>query len=308
MMNVSGARSLFDKYYSRILVNPKVEIVHELIQELNAIYDDGCRSGKIEEIKSQALEHPIANLVLEDPYTARARHKPRGYAGDAVLLDYIYMPDQKEIDQLRDVGKAVFSATTAGGNGKSVLWRQQHLAEKISQKTNRSDLKILSVACGHMRELSKINQKTLRDIEIYGLDQDNDSLLEVKKSYKSFPIVCLNNTIIDILRNKIDLPKFDLIYSAGLFDYLKQPVAKKLVSRLCPMLKDTGELVIGNFTPESDGRGFMAILMEWELEWRSKSELLSLFDGMEKVNLSYYLDQSGNVGYVAAKGFGASPE
>jgi hypothetical protein len=35
-------------------------------------------------------QHPINAVVLEDPYTARARNKPNGYAGDAVMLDYLY--------------------------------------------------------------------------------------------------------------------------------------------------------------------------------------------------------------------------
>src|SRR6185295_9427579 len=34
--------------------------------------------------------HPLRDLIYQDPFTHRAYHKPRGYAGDAVLLDYIY--------------------------------------------------------------------------------------------------------------------------------------------------------------------------------------------------------------------------
>src|SRR4029079_5690378 len=34
--------------------------------------------------------HPFRTTLHEDPHVLRASKKPRGYAGDAVLLDYIY--------------------------------------------------------------------------------------------------------------------------------------------------------------------------------------------------------------------------
>ena len=36
------------------------------------------------------LNHPIRDLLHQDPFTYRAFAKPRGYAGDAVMMDYIY--------------------------------------------------------------------------------------------------------------------------------------------------------------------------------------------------------------------------
>src|SRR5262249_44121844 len=36
------------------------------------------------------LRHPLRALLHQDPFTYRAYSKPRGYAGDAVLLDFIY--------------------------------------------------------------------------------------------------------------------------------------------------------------------------------------------------------------------------
>ena len=38
-------------------------------------------------IREVVRPHPLFSLCLEDPYTNRAFHKPRGFAGDAVMLD-----------------------------------------------------------------------------------------------------------------------------------------------------------------------------------------------------------------------------
>src|SRR6478735_1879201 len=34
--------------------------------------------------------HELRNWVYQDPFTRRAYEKPRGYAGDAVMMDYVY--------------------------------------------------------------------------------------------------------------------------------------------------------------------------------------------------------------------------
>ena len=38
----------------------------------------------------QILTHPLGELLHRDPFTRRGFDKPRGYAGDAVLIDYLY--------------------------------------------------------------------------------------------------------------------------------------------------------------------------------------------------------------------------
>src|SRR5262245_61405851 len=40
--------------------------------------------------REQVQSHPLHRLFLESPFTRRAFTKPRGYAGDAVLMDLIY--------------------------------------------------------------------------------------------------------------------------------------------------------------------------------------------------------------------------
>ena len=55
------------------------------------------------------LNHPIQSLLHQDPLTFRSFSKPRGYPGDAVLLDFIYRhPAQEdELEKASPIGRAV---------------------------------------------------------------------------------------------------------------------------------------------------------------------------------------------------------
>src|SRR5690242_11265267 len=52
-------------------------------------------------IANEVRPHRVLKLAHQDPFLSRAYDKPRGYAGDAVLLDFIYHhpANRRYIDQ-----------------------------------------------------------------------------------------------------------------------------------------------------------------------------------------------------------------
>jgi extracellular factor (EF) 3-hydroxypalmitic acid methyl ester biosynthesis protein len=67
--------------------------------------------------------------------------------------------------------------------------------------------------------------------------------------------------------------EFDAIYSAGLFDYLQGPTAVVLMRNLFVRLAPGGRLVVGNMAPENPTRWIMEHHLDWQLIYRSRSEL-----------------------------------
>src|ERR1700722_16398199 len=61
----------------------------DLISTLSSI-KAGVTSEVWKEVMSQCLAHPVRQLIHQDPFAFRCFTKPRGYAGDAVLIDYLY--------------------------------------------------------------------------------------------------------------------------------------------------------------------------------------------------------------------------
>ncbi|HLM61975.1 MAG TPA: class I SAM-dependent methyltransferase, partial [Pyrinomonadaceae bacterium] len=70
--------------------------------------------------------------------------------------------------------------------------------------------------------------------------------------------------------------KYELIWSAGLFDYFNDKRFKFLLKCLYSFLAPGGELVIGNFSENNPTRNYMEILGDWILHHRSKKLLINL--------------------------------
>lgn len=67
----------------------------------------------------------------------------------------------------------------------------------------------------------------------------------------------------------------DIVWSAGLFDYLDDKQLVFLLRRLYETVKPGGELVVGNFGPDNPSRNYMEF-GQWFLNHRSTDQLVAL--------------------------------
>jgi extracellular factor (EF) 3-hydroxypalmitic acid methyl ester biosynthesis protein len=207
---------------------------------MTEIWANAYMQGQVDRAIATVKEHELFSIAHQDPYSNRAYKKPRGYAGDAVMMDYVYAG--VAVDGTTDLGKAVFTGTTRGSMGLSVLFRRHLLTAHINQVASScSDFKILSVASGHCREVEGsllANPALAKAGRLVAFDQDPESCETVKKDYADYPVDVVCASVHKLLAgDESHLGKFDLIYSAGLFDYLIDPVAEKLIAALASMLK-----------------------------------------------------------------------
>jgi extracellular factor (EF) 3-hydroxypalmitic acid methyl ester biosynthesis protein len=239
------------------------------------------------------------NSLQQDPYTYRAFTKPRGYAGDAVMMDYVYQSMPKTT--ISPMGAGVFQATTRVSMGLSVVYRKALLSSYINDTVSHSQpFRILSIASGHCRELqdSLVLEPAFKG-EFIAFDADALSCAEIMNTYPQDKVQVIHAGIKDILSGKVDLgDDFDFIYSAGLFDYLSATVAADLVKLLSSKLRSQGRLLVANFVPQSFGRGYMECFMDWKLIYRTEEELVDLFPLNQQDEVNSFLDPHSNVAYA----------
>ena len=115
------------------------------------------------------------------------------------------------------------------------------------------------------------------------LDHDQKSLGTLQATYGQYGLVpCLLN-VKDLIKGSHSLGQFDLIYSAGLYDYLSTRFAQKLTQRLYDMLAPGGKLLLINIASQYDEVGYLESYMNWSMIGRDKLDTIELA-GMVETN------------------------
>lgn len=248
-----------------------------------------------------AIAHPLCDKIHQDPMTQRSFDKPRGYAGDAVLLDYLY--GLRSRADATDLGRRIGDMSANRGPAAAVRHRRDLIAYRIDQIAERHPAKarVLSVACGHFREgRHSVAVQTGNLEEVVALDSDPESLREVRKGSPACVSTC-EMSVRRLLGRKTDLGEFDFVYTAGLYDYLEDRVATALTARLFSMLRPGGRLLYCNFLPDTPDIGYMETFMGWKLIYRGLGAIVGLGADVperEVAAVRRYQDGFGSVGYV----------
>lgn len=251
---------------------------------LDALFED-LRSRRDEEpdiwpsYAKTCLDHSIRDLLHQDPFTYRAYSKPRGYAGDAVMMDYIYGLGEarKAARDTTPLGRAIFQYMDTRPSARAVRYRRQLIARLIDRVVDGGGSSVLAIAAGHLREVERsIAVQTGRVKNFVALDQDEASLAVIANDYAYLGIQTMEGSVRQILSGKIKPGNFDFVYAAGLFDYLNAHVAAALTCRMFEMTRPGGLMLIPNFLTSVRDIGYMEAFMDWHLIYREHADMHEL--------------------------------
>ncbi len=234
-----------------------------------------------DEIVPMAQSHPVAEYLLQDPLTAWSFAKPRGYSGDAHLLDFIYgRPEvQADIASASKLGRGIYNHTVNASSSVAVRERRDILARRVDEfaGAGASPIDVLAIASGHLREASLSKALAAKRVARWvALDQDPLSVGLVARDFTRTVVEAVNGSVRSLLAGKHALGMFDFVYAAGLYDYLPDPVAIRLAKKCITMLKPGGTFLFANFSPETDVDGYMETFMNWRLLLRSEHDMARL--------------------------------
>lgn len=235
------------------------------------------------------LRQKLNHLIYQAPFAERVYTKPLGYAGDYEMMNLIYKRE--------NVGKSLFARCLQRyyinePAAQAVRNRADYLIGVITQELAQAaadrPFRMLSVACGPAMEwqrllpqLGGLDKQVVVDL----LDQDEQALLSTQnrlrhlRSQHPAPVnfQFIHKAIKNIIVRGAAYKEYDLIYSAGLFDYLSDPVAFMAAQQLFKSVRAGGKLVIGNFNVGNPTQVVMDYALDWELIYRSEQDLLELF-------------------------------
>lgn len=256
--------------------------LHATLDEMIEVLRDVKRKASPEEWSAwteDCRRHSITELLHEDPFTRRAYEKPRGYAGDAELIDMIYGLEEMWTPPVTSLmGSQIFEYTTRAPAPEGVRARRAFVAAMIDRLARRNRFpSILSLAAGHMREaLLSAAFKRRRLGRVVALDSDPLSMQLVEREYGCFGVETEVQSIRKLFCRKVNLGTFDFVYSTGLFDYLNEDSSRRLATIMFEMLNPGGRLLVANFLPGIRDIGYMEVFMDWNLIFRTRHEMMNM--------------------------------
>ena len=197
--------------------------------------------------------------------------KPFGYSGDFFIMEKIY---QKYISQ--DEKSRKWDMYFHSMHAVDAISNRKDLAKKIlSAQNNRLDASgksVLILGSGPATEVHEYLSQTPENKLSFDLvDIDQRAIDYARNKNKAFlqNMRFLNENVIRYSPEK----KYDLIWSAGLFDYFKDKHFVYLLKKYYEYITPGGEMIIGNFNRQNISRRCMEVYGDWYLYHRSEEEL-----------------------------------
>jgi hypothetical protein len=284
------------------------ELVHELETECEeAIRSDWQRARwqAIEAAEDPAFEDPgtvqaakrLTELILtpilsEGLIWDVAYRKPRGYPGDFELMNLMY--------EERRRGATAFSRIlhqlgTEERLAATVRSRRRLLAREILDAARKAcgrgeeEFRVTNLGAGPAQELSDVVAKwdPPGRLVLTLIDQDAGALEYADRSLRlagvrldgRVEVRCRHIAFSELLRDPrllAEIAAQDLIYSAGFFDYLPDPIASALLAGLISLLRDNGRVLVGNALDARDVKWVPEFVLDWHMIYRSQQQMIAL--------------------------------
>lgn len=219
--------------------------------------------------------------------------KPFGYNGDFFIIEKIYQqyinPNEKYIKW--DTFFHTFPAAIAVINRKTLA---KEVLTQLNGSSNNDNKNVLILGSGPVTEVYEYFQQNPENRLIFDLlDLDNRSIAYAKNKHRQ-NLSCMTFRNQNVIRYTPET-KYDLIWSAGLFDYFKDKHFVYLIKRYYEFVKEGGEMIIGNFNMENPSRKIMEVLGDWFLYHRYEGELIefAVRAGISKENIEVIKEPLG---------------
>jgi extracellular factor (EF) 3-hydroxypalmitic acid methyl ester biosynthesis protein len=279
------------KVASRVL--PSIDGLFEKFEGLASNLEERLKPSHRAYMKQQ-----LHSWVLCSPFAYRTFAKPLGYAGDYEMVNMIARNGYEGDSLYAQVVNCWFLSQSPAVAHRN---RISHLTQKIVEETilRRSQgrhLRVLNLACGPALEV----QAFLRDfkisegLEVSLLDFNQETIEHVsavmdglkRKHARNISVHLIKKSVLQILKEggKTDASKtlervaghYDLVYCAGLFDYLPDSVCQRLMNIMYRWLAPGGLLLATNVDHCNPLRQGMDYLLDWNLVYRTAQQSRTL--------------------------------
>lgn len=245
----------------------------QLNREIRRLGDE-VRAGNVAAQDVKRLVRIATEQFFRGTMQAESILKKHGYSGDFEIIDDIYQMRIAADDRLRrwDLFFHAQAAPCAVRNRKAYF---HQLLRDLTARLPGKALRVLNIASGPARDVREwFDANPESRIHFDCIELDPRAIAHAQElcgAYLGRMTFHHQNAL-----KFVPAAKYDLIWSAGLFDYLTDRLFTRLVRSLMPFVNGGGEVVVGNFSEFNASRDYMELMGDWYLEHRSEQKLREL--------------------------------
>jgi hypothetical protein len=223
---------------------------------------------------AEAFRSGLAGFYAHATGCHHAYLKPLGYPGDYQLLDIIYdggaFPDSSQCTTATGaiLDEWVTSTTLPRGLHSRKNALRVWLENAVGVEGDRP-VRVASIAAGGARELRELPPAVLRRMDITLIDLDPRSLAFAERALMTkAPDVSVRTIMANVITGdgleQLHASTYDIIYSFGLFDYIKDDRLLAVAGRFVPRLTPYGRFLFCL----KDVRHYDAWFYEFFFDWK----------------------------------------
>jgi extracellular factor (EF) 3-hydroxypalmitic acid methyl ester biosynthesis protein len=270
-------------------VVPAFTAMHERLESLSEGIEADLRPAH-----QNFASRQLHALMMCSPFAYRTYHKPLGYAGDYEMVNMIVRDPYEGASLYAKVVNLWFLSQWPARAHRN---RIQYLKELLTQEALRGAregrvIRVLNLGCGPAQEVQEFiasnslceqTQFTLLDFNEETIRHTTGVLEECKRRYgRRTSLQIQKQSVQRILKERSKLvvegpeKKYDLIYCAGLFDYLPDRTCRQLMNVFYDWLAPGGLVAATNVDDCKPFRHMLEFVLDWHLIYRSERKGLAL--------------------------------
>lgn len=234
--------------------------------------------------------HP---LTLCSPFVHRTFSKPLGYPGDYEMVNMILNSRPAGPSTYAKLVDAYFVRLDVAQAHRNRIDELVDILQREARRVGRLErpLRILSLGCGPASEVCRfIREEPLsRHCELTLLDYNDQTLAyaraqiarAMRESGREPALTFVNSSVQQLVREAVRAEAdrtaaYDVVYCAGLLDYLADRMCTRLMELMCRWVAPGGVAVVTNVHPRHQSHAALDCLGEWRLNVRTETDLLAL--------------------------------
>jgi extracellular factor (EF) 3-hydroxypalmitic acid methyl ester biosynthesis protein len=289
----SGDRHEAERNAVSELAKPAIDAIDGFVERFESIAVE--LEPEFEPAHRSFMRRQLHPLVLCSPFAYRSFHKPLGYAGDYEAVDMMLRsPHEGSTLFAKIINVWLLDQAPVRAHRNRVDYLSRKLAEEGLRARMQGHIgRVYNLGCGPAAEIQcclRDQPGTCNHLQFTLLDFNEETLAHLRSVLNELRTTHNRSTRFEIIKRSVHqvlkesgrvLPgQYDLVYCAGLFDYLSDNVCKRLMNIFYDMLAPGGLLIATNVSDAMNGsrpfRYSLEYLLDWHLIYRNARQFSSL--------------------------------